>query len=117
MTRAKLFNDGQPLSVACDSTVVEHGGGRLLAPVERAKLDRRICSKCLATSSRKEKQVPPGLQSKSTVVRLKQLIKIASAAGIIINSIECSLDGTIRLSSEARPAEPDDIFARLQDQL
>ena len=117
MTRTILPKHGQPDLAVCDSTGAESEGRGPLAPVELAKLIQRVCPKCLATSSRKEKQVPPGPRTQSTLVRLKQLVKAASAAGIVVNSVECSPDGTIRVSNEASRAEPDDLFARLQDQL
>lgn len=113
MTRATRSEHGQLYSAVCDSTRAETGGKEPLAPVELAKLNQRVCPKCLATSSRKEKQVPPGPRTQSTLVRLKQLVKAASAAGIVVNSVECSPDGTIRVSNEASRAEPDDLSESL----
>lgn len=117
MTRATRSEHGQLYSAVCYSTGAVTEGREPLAPVELAILNQRVCPKCLATISRKEKHVPPGPRTKPILVRLKQLVKAASAVGIVVNSVECSPDGTIRVSNEASRAEPDDLFARLQDQL
>lgn len=117
MTHEEDANQGSPLSRTCDRTGADAGRGRLHAPVELAKREVELCSECLATFCRKEKQVTRRPKAKSVVVRLKQLIRAASAAGINVNFVECLPDGTIRVASDKSRVGSNDLFTRLQDQL